>query len=336
MKDYSSIVVESKVRLLRNLSGFQFPSMLAGDEGIKVLNKLADAILKIDDSFKLYKVKTLPELDLNVMHEKNLISSRLMDAEGWGAVVLSEDEKVSIMINETDHLSLNAVSSGLNLIGVYDRINEIDNQLLSKLDIAYDDSIGFLTSNLNNVGTGLKASIKLFLPALTTANKIKEIAHSLSSQGFDFSAIADDGIESQAYTYILSNSTTIGRKETDYVVKVTEFAIRICEMEIKARNDMLSAGIVDDVKDKIYRAWGVLTNCFKLSVGEAQQFLGELKMGVALDFIRFKDVNFIENLMIDVMPYSLTKLSGSKVTMSEIDKYRAKFLANVLNTKRIK
>jgi len=186
MKDYSSIVVESKVRLLRNLSGFQFPSMLAGDEGIKVLNKLADAILKIDDSFKLYKVKTLPELDLNLMHEKNLISSRLMDAEGWGAVVLSDDEKLSIMINETDHLSLNAVSSGLNLIGVYDRINELDNELLSKLDIAYDDSIGFLTSNLNNVGTGLKASIKLFLPALTTANKIKEIAHSLSSQGFDF------------------------------------------------------------------------------------------------------------------------------------------------------
>ncbi len=336
MKDYSSIVVESKVRLLRNLSGFQFPSMLAGDEGIKVLNKLADAILKIDDSFKLYKVKTLPELDLNVMHEKNLISSRLMDAEGWGAVVLSDDEKLSIMINETDHLSLNAVSSGLNLIGVYDRINELDNQLLSKLDIAYDDSIGFLTSNLNNVGTGLKASIKLFLPALTTANKIKEIAHSLSSQGFDFNAIADDGIESQVYTYILSNATTIGRKETDYVVKVTEFAIRICEMEIKARNDMLSAGIVDDVKDKIYRAWGILTNCFKLSVTEAQQFLGELKMGVALDFVRFKDVNFIENLMIDVMPYSLTKLSGSKVTMSEIDKYRAKFLANVLKTKRIK
>lgn len=336
MKDYSSIVVESKIRLLRNLSGFEFPSMLAGDEGLKVLNKLADAILKIDSSFKLYKVKTLPELDLNIMHEKNLISTKLMDASGYGAVVLSEDENLSIMINESDHLSLNAKSRGLNLINVYDRINDVDNQLLTKLDIAYDDSIGFLTSNLKDVGTGLKASITLFLPALTIAGKIKEIEHSLSSQGFGFTTISEEGIDSRAYTYTISNTNTIGRKETDFVVKVTEFAIRLCEMEVKARSEMLSASVVDDVKDKIYRAWGVLTNCFKLSVEEAEQFLGELKMGVALDFVRFKDVDFIENLMVDILPYSLTKLSGSTVTVSEIDKYRAKFLANVLKAKRIK
>lgn len=336
MKDYSSIVVESKIRLLRNLSGFEFPSMLAGDEGLKVLNKLADAILKIDGSFKLYKVKTLPELDLNIMHEKNLISSKLMDASGYGAVVLSEDENLSIMINESDHLSLNARSRGLNLINVYDRINDVDNQLLTKLDIAYDDSIGFLTSNLKDVGTGLKASITLFLPALTIAGKIKEIEHSLSSQGFGFTTISEEGIDSRAYTYTISNTNTIGRKETDFVVKVTEFAIRLCEMEVKARSEMLSASVVDDVKDKIYRAWGVLTNCFKLSVEEAEQFLGELKMGVALDFIRFKDIDFIENLMVDILPYSLTKLSGSTVTVAEIDKYRAKFLANVLKAKRIK
>lgn len=336
MKDYSSIVVESRVRLLRNLSGFEFPSMLSGDEGIKVLNKLADSILKIDDSFKLYKVKTLPELDLNIMHEKDLISSKLMDAEGYGAVMLSSDEQVSIMLNETDHLSLNSKSKGLNLINVYDRINDIDNQILSKLDIAYDDSIGFLTSNLKDVGTGLKASITLFLPALTIAGKIKEIEYSLSNQGFDFTSIFDDEINGRAYTYTISNAGTIGRKETDYVVKVTEFAIRLCDMEVKARNEMLSASVVDDVKDKIYRAWGVLTNCYKISVEEAEQLLGELKMGVALDFLRFKDVDFIENLMVDILPYSLTKLSGSKVTISELDKYRAKFLANVLKTKRIK
>ena len=336
MKDYSSIVVESKVRLLRNLSGFEFPSMLAGDEGIKVLNKLADAILKIDNTFKLYKVKTLPELDLNIMHEKELISSKLMDASGYGAVALSEDECVSIMINESDHLSLVAKSRGLNLINVYDRINDLDNQLLTKLDIAYDDSIGFLTSNLKDVGTGLKASVTLFLPALTIAGKIKEIEHSLSAQGFGFTAISEEGIDSRAYTYTISNINTIGRKETDFVVKVTEFAIRLCDMEVKARGEMLSASVVDDVKDKIYRAWGVLTNCFKLSVEEAEQFLGELKMGVALDFLRFKDVDFIENLMVDILPYSLTKISGSKVTVAEIDKYRAQFLANVLKAKRIK
>ena len=336
MKDYSSIVVESKVRLLRNLNGFDFPSMIAGDVGIKVLNKLADVILKIDKDFKLYKMQTLPELDVNIMHEKKLITNKLIDANGYGAVVLSADENVSIMINETDHLCEVCTMSGLNLIKAYDRIDAIDNQLLSKLDIAYDDSIGFLTSNILNAGTGLKASITLFLPALSIAGKIREIASSLSNQGFDFVAVTNDDMENQSYTYMISNAQTIGKRETDYVVKVTEFAIKICEMEIRARNELLKVSHIDEIKDKIYRAWGVLTNCHMINVSESQQLLGELKMGVALDLLRFKDVGFIESLMIDVLPYSLTKISDSKVTIAELDKYRAKFLASVLKTKRIK
>ena len=341
MKDYSSIVVASKVKLLRNLSGFQFPATLLGDEGIKVLNKLADNILKIDKDFKLYKMKTLSELDVNVMHEKELISSRLIsnklsEENDFGAVVLSSDEQVSIMLNETDHICEQCKIGGLNLIKAYDRLNVIDNEILSKLDIAYDDSIGFLTSNVANVGTGLKASITLFLPALTRSGRLREIISTLSNQGYEFSSVVDDELESHAYTYTISNSLTIGRKETDFIVKVTEFAIKICEMEIKARNDMLSMTVVDDVKDIVQRAWGVLTNCYKINVSETQKLLGELKMGVALDLIRFKEVDFIENLMVDILPYSLTKYSGSTVTIAELDKYRAKFLANILKAKRIK
>ena len=332
MKDYSSIVVGSKVVLLRNLSGFNFPSMISGDEGIKVLNKLADAVLKINSSFKLYKVKTLPELDINIMHEKKLITSNLIDACNYGAVVLSDDEQISIMINESDHLCEQSIMKGLNLINAYDKLDAIDNQLLSKLDIAYDDSVGFLTSNISNVGTGLKASITLFLPALTFTKKITSISASLINQGYEFSS----ALSEESYTYTVSNINTIGRRETDYVVKVTEIAIKLCEMEIRARNELLSANYIDDIKDKVYRAWGVLTNCHKISVSEAECLLGELKTGVALDLIRFKDVDFIENLMIDIMPYSLTKISNSTVTISELDKYRANFLSNVLKTKRIK
>lgn len=336
MKDYSSIIVSSKVRLLRNLIGFEFPSMLAGDEGIKVLNKIADTVLKIDDGFKLYKIKTLPELDVNIMHEKKLITSKLMDAYGYGAVVLSENEDISIMINESDHLSEQCMLKGLNLINAYDRINVIDNQVLSKLEIAFDDSIGFLTSNIADVGTGLKASVTLFLPALSISGKIREITATLQSQGFDLSTMEDEDIESEAYTYTLSNSQTIGKKETDYVVKVTEFAIKIADMEVKARTDMVSFQKIDDVKDKVFRAWGILTNCYKINVAESGELLGELKMGVALDLIRFKEVNFIDKLMQDILPYSLTKISDSKVTIAELDKYRATFLANILKTKRIK
>ena len=335
MKDYSSIIVSSKVQLRRNLIGFEFPAMLTGDTGIKVLNKLADNILKIDADFKLYKMKTLPELDVNVMREKGLISHRLIECENYGAVVLSDDENISIMLNEQDHILESCTYSGLNLINSYERLSGIDNQILSKLDIAYDDSIGFLTSNINNVGTGLKASITLFLPALALTSRIKDIANSLSNQGIEFVSLGDEQIAS-SYTFTISNAYTIGKKENEYVVRLTEIAIKISEMEIRARTELMSQRYVDDVKDKVLRAFGVLTNCYKIGDREASDLLGEIKMGIALDLIRFKEVDFIEKFANDIKPYSLTKISESKVTIAELDKYRAKFLANILKTKRIK
>lgn len=336
MKDYSSIVVSSKVRLMRNLNGFRFPSFYEGDEGIKVLNKIADVILKFDEEFKLYKIKSLPELDANIMHEKRLISNALLDGKNFSAVLLSSSEDVSIMINETDHIVETCEMAGLNLINAYDRINAIDNQILSKLDIAFDDSIGFLNSNISSVGTGLKASILLFIPALSMMGKIKEISSYVSNQGYEFSSLVDGEIESMAYTFSISNIQTIGKKETDYVVKVSEIALKICEMEIRARTELLQVANSDKLKDKVFRAWGILTNCYQISHLEAEELLGDLKMGVALDIVRFKEVNFIEHLMVDVLPYSLTKISGSKITMAELDKFRANFLANILKAKRIK
>lgn len=336
MKDYSSIVVSSSVKLMRNLVGFEFPSMLSGDEGIKCLNKLADTVLALDQNFKIYKIKSLPELDVNIMHEKGLISSRLIDTFGHGAVVLSADENLSIMLNESDHLSMQCKSAGLSLISTYERINALDNQILSKLDIAYDDSIGFLTSSIKDIGTGLRASITLFLPALTILGKIKDITANAASYGVELNLVTDDDMQGQAYTYTASNLDTIGKRENDYIVKVTEVVIKIADMEIRARNELLSFKYIDDVKDKVNRAWGILTNCYKIEISEAHKLLGELKMGVALDLLRFKEVNFLDNLMIDILPYSLTKISSSSVADSELDKYRASFIEKILTKKRIK
>ena len=335
MKDFSSIIVSSKVQLNRNLIGFEFPSMLTGDTGIKVLNKLADNILKIDNDFKLYKMKTLPELDVNVMREKGLITHRLIESENYGAVVLSGDEKVAILLNEQDHIVETCTYSGLNLINAYERLNNIDNQILSKLDIAYDDSIGFLTSNINQVGTGLKASITLFLPALALTSRIRDIANSLSNQGIELASLGDDQADS-SYAFTISNIYTIGKKENEYIVRLTEIALKICDMEVRTRNELLSQRYVDDVKDKVLRAFGILTNCYKINEREASDLLGEIKMGIALDVVRFKEVDFIDKLLTDIKPYSLTKISDSKITFAELDKYRAKFLANILKTKRIK
>lgn len=335
MKDYSSIIVSSKVKLFRNLAGFNFPSMLDEEQGNKVLNKVVDNVLKINDKFKVYKVKSLSELDINVMREKNLVTGKLLDSYGYGAVVLSPDESMLIMINESDHIVEQCTAFGFNLISVYDDLDNLDDEILSKLEIAFDDSIGFLTSSVSNVGTGLKASINMFLPALTLSGEINEIISKARSFGFDTNSFDEDHFE-PVYYYTFSNINTIGKKENEIIIKLTEFAIQVSEREISARKKLLAFNKIDDITDIVYRAWGTLTNCYKIGVEEATKLLGELKIGMALDIFRFKDIYAIENLKIDILPYSLTKIFDSKISIAELDKYRAKYIANVLKSNRIK
>ena len=336
MKDYSSIVISSNTKFRRNLVGFNFPSTLDENTGIKVLNKLADTILKLDDEYKIYKTKTLSEIDRNIMFEKGLLSDRLLDTIDYSATILSKDEDISIMLNEEDHIVECCTKSGLNLILAYDTLNAIDNEILSKLDIAFDDSFGFLTSNIGQVGTGLEVCVRLFLPGLKITNKIKNVQAEINAQGFDIQISSDSVVKDNEYLFAITNTQTIGKRESDYVIKITEMVIRICEMEIFARNELLSKMYIDEVKDRVFRAWGIATNCYKISSNEAQKILTELKLGVSLDFIRFKEVGCLDNLIEDVMPYSLTKISEMKIFASELDKYRASFLANVLKSKRIK
>lgn len=335
MKDYSSIVVSSNVKFRRNLVGFNFPSTLDEISGIKVLNKLADNILKIDD-FKIYKTKTLTDLDKNIMCEKGLISEKMLANNDFSATILSDAEDVSIMLNENDHIVESCTKKGLNLILAYDTLNGIDNEILSRLDVAYDDAFGFLTSDISKLGTGLEAKISLFLPGLCMTNKLKDLIFEINSQESDVEIASESLNSDDDYIFNIINKRTIGKRESEFVIRITEIAIRICELEIQARNELLSKLYVDDVKDKVFRAWGVATNCYKISELEAKKILTELKIGVALDFVRFKEVSCIENLLVDVKPYSLTKISEMKVSASELDKYRATFLASVLKAKRIK
>lgn len=335
MQDFSSIIVSSKIKLLRNLAGFTFPSMIDEEDGIKVLNKVAETVLKIKKDYKIYKVSSLPELDINVMREKKLVTSKLIDAFNFGAVILSNDETVSVMINESDHIVEQVNLVGFNLMKAFEVISNLDDQIVSKLDIAFDNSIGYLTSNINNVGTGLKASITMFLPALSLSGAIKDIISKIQIQGFEVNSINEDE-DNHTYFYTFSNFYTIGKKENELVVRLTELAIQIANRELIARKELLSYNKLDNITDMVYRAWGILTNCYKISEDEAIKLLGELKIGIALDLLKVKDVNVIESLMVDIKPYSLTKISESKIAMSELDKFRAKFISSVLKTNRIR
>ena len=335
MIDINSVVVSSRIRLARTLSDHVVPAKLSVKEGEKIIDDVADIIMPLGD-YKLFTMEQLPALDAEIMQEKHLISAILRDNKENGAVILSDDETVSIMINEEDHIRAQCFLKGLSLDTAYKIINEIDDKLIEKLDIAYDNTYGFLTSCITNIGTGMRASVMLFLPALTMSGKIEEILNGLNGQGLTARGVFGEGSSASSFLYQISNARSLGVREQDIIAKVTNYSLKLCEMELEERKRLLQTDEVK-LKDKVFRAWGILTNAYQLTADEFMRYMGELKTGIVLGFIRLKDNSLIDKLLFDALPSSLTKLSGYEALgETEENITRANFVSKTLKNARLK
>ncbi len=335
MIDINSVVISSRIRLARSLKNHVFPSLLKGEEGYSVIKEVADVILPLGD-YKIFTMQQLPALDAEVMQEKHLISSNLLENKDNGAVILSEDETISIMVNEEDHIRAQCVLKGLSLEKAYENLSTIDDALLNQLNIAFDNTLGFLNSCITNVGTGMRASVMVFLPGLTLSNEMPSIINSLSNQGLTVRGMFGEGSDAQGYMYQISNARSLGVTEKDIIVKVVNSTLKICEAEQQARKKLIEANEVE-LKDRVYRAWGTLTNAYTLTASEFMKCAGEVKIGIVLGFIKLKDNTIIDKLMNDALPSSLTKIAGQEALNDMEEKLtRAKFVSSTLKSSRIK
>ena len=332
--DLSSIVVSSRIRFARCLSNVLFPSRLKDDEGFQVTKKLVDSILPFGD-FKVYTMNSLPKTDAYVMHEKHLISKELIENHDYSAVLLSPDESISIMINEEDHIREQCIMKGLSLGTAYHKLIAIDEKICSGLDIAFDESLGFLNSCVTNVGTGMRASVMMFLPALSKSGKLQSLINTFLAQGIVVRGVYGESTKALGYMYQISNSRVLGRNEKDIIEEVTSYALAIGEAEIRERESLLVSGF-DDMMDMVQRAWGILTNAHKISSTEFMELAGEIKMGIAFGLIAFKDNLIIDKLISSCMPNSLVALAGHEMGELERDKFRAVQTRNTLKNARVK
>lgn len=334
-KDYSSIVVSSRVRLSRCLEGVPFPSKMDSETGNKVVNKVYNAIAEEDD-FKVYKIKDIPQDDAYVLQEKHLISHDLIENNECGAAFINEAETISIMVNEEDHIREQCLLGGLNLESAYRLLEKIDKQICKKIDIAYDVNLGFLTSCITNVGTGLRVSVMLFLPALTLTNKMNNIIDNLKKNGMTVRGAYGEATDYLGYLYQVSNERTLGKNDQEYISQINRIVTQICDLEVEARKQLLIAREAE-VIDIVNRAYGVLTNCYLLSCEEFMKLAGEIKMGIALNLVRMKDNFIVDKLLASCTPYSLIKLSGNNITSANEElKFRASYVSKVLKSNRIK
>lgn len=320
-------IITTRIRLARNLVGQPF--RIEREQDAKNAVKAVARALSGCDEFKLYYIKNLSDIQLEAMKERHLISLNLMRNKEYGAVLVNDDESVSVMVNEEDVIREQCFMKGLRLTEAYRKLKESDERIWKTLDIAYDEKYGYLTACPTNLGTGMRASVMLFLPALTEAGKIADLKAEMAKGGLTVRGLYGEGSAAEGYMYQISNERTLGISEEEILGGVEDVTLKICEEERKemqllfGKNELLTM-------DKAKKSFGVLTNAVILSYNEFLSHVANVKLGAMLGMIGITDVEGIDDLVVDVRPANLCVQHGKELNAQGRDLYRAEIVGDRL------
>lgn len=318
-------VASTRVRLARNLEGYPFPSRLKDEKQAKEIIRRVSSGFDWRDEFNLYYMNAIPDEQAISFIEKHLISPNLLKSRNRSAALINAEESVSIMINEEDHLREQCILKGLDLRLAYDTISEIDAKLGKAMRFAYDEQFGYLTACPTNLGTGQRASVMMFLPALTLNGLIPKVIRSVSRLGLTVRGIYGEGSEAEGFMYQISNEVTLGVTEEEILCEVENVVGKICELENVERNNLKFGENSLSLKDECLRSYGILTNCAKLTSKELERLAAKVKIGATLGYINIPDVSLIDDIVVKLQPSSITTAAQKVLTPEERDTYRAQY-----------
>ena len=324
----SEVVVSTRIRLARNISGHNFLSKTSRRQRAAIEKKARQAILEADVAPRvLYaKLDDAPEVDLALLVERHLISRNHAAAEGARSVVLSEDETVSIMVNEEDHLRLQVLRSGLQLDEAWEQIDQIDDELDARLAFSFHNRFGYLTACPTNVGTGIRVSVMLHLPALKLTGEIEKVFRAAKEMKLAVRGLYGEGTEATGDFYQVSNQTTLGKPEEEILSDFRDNVIpKIINYEHQARRTLLSERKLA-LDDKVFRALGTLRSARLLASEEVLVLLSHVRLGVNLGRLKDVDLPTLNELMLLTQPAHLQKLLGKKLEGDARRAARAQFV----------
>lgn len=332
MNDMRSCVVSTRVRLARNLEGYPFPSHLTDEKQAREIIRLVASGLSRLDEFKLYYMSSIDADKRAALKENHLISPNLIKGSRNSAALINGEENVSIMINEEDHLREQCIVKGLDLRLAYDTMSEIDSCISKSMKFAYDEQFGFLTACPTNLGTGLRASVMLFLPALSLRDVMPRVLRSISRLGLTVRGIYGEGSDAEGYMYQISNEVTLGVTEEEILSQVEEVVEKICALEIAERNNLKTGASALEVKDECLRSYGILTNCACLTTNELIKLSANVKLGACLGYIDIDDVSAVDGLVVKMRPSNINAAADRTLAPIERDVYRAQYVSNFLKS----
>lgn len=328
------IVISSRIRLARNLDSFPFPMLATNQQSGEILNRLSKLSNEQDiqqiSSFAFIPLSELNDLEKRVMVEKHLISPNLAEESRNGAVLLSENESISIMINEEDHLRIQCIFPGFQIREAWSLANEIDDFFEQHLDYAFDEQRGFLTSCPTNVGTGMRASVMLHLPALVLTQQINRILSAVNQVGLTVRGMYGEGSEAIGNLFQVSNQITLGQSEKEIIDNLYSVVKQMIEHERSARERLMSESKTKLV-DRVNRSYGILAYANIMDSKEASKRLSDVRLGIDLELIKNLSPTILNELMIMTQPGFLQQFAGSKLSPTERDIRRAQLIRQRLS-----
>jgi protein arginine kinase len=274
-------------------------------------------------------VALLEQIDRQFLVERQLISRELSDAEGARSVAIEKEERLSVMINEEDHLRIQVMHSGFDLQNAWERINELDDMIESQIRYAYHQQYGYLTACPTNVGTGMRVSVLVHLPALVITQQIDKVFRSLQRINLVVRGLYGEGSQAMGDFYQVSNQITLGKTEEDLVRRVSEVVPVLINYERKAREYLINEN-QHDLFDQVSRAYGTLQNAQQISSEETMHLLSRVRMGINLGLIGNVEIPTINKLFVHTQPAHLQKLTRAILSNSQRNIERANYLQSHL------
>lgn len=327
----SDVVISTRIRFARNLEGFKFN--LENKKDIDNLkNKIKENIYLIEYGLKFLELKDMDDITKMSLVEKNLISPEyVLNNNEFGAILINEEENICIIINDEEHLKVQVFSSGFELENTLNFAIELDKKLESVLGYATNKKYGYLTSLPTNCGTGLKASVMVHLPALKKTKNIDKVFYTINNFGINIRGGYGENSKDLGDIFQISNKRTLGVTENEIIENIKVVTEKLIEQERMARK-FLAKDVVS-LEDLVYRSYGALINCRKISLEEIQSLLSVVKMGTDLGILKELKDDQIQKLYLYTKPASMQKFLGERFEAWERDVKRAEVVKSVVSGK---
>jgi protein arginine kinase len=328
----SNIVISSRVRLARNIEGFSFFNWAKPENKQNTLDTVKDAVEKSKflKNSTVFLMKNLTEIDRQFLVERHLMSPEHVIEPEYKGLIIDDEEIVSIMVNEEDHLRIQILQSGFNVTEAWRMAEEIDTDLGKKITYAFSTKWGYLTACPTNTGTGLRASVMLHVPALAMTNQIGKVFQAISKLGLTMRGFYGEGTEAIGNFFQISNQVTLGRTEEELVNKIESIVDKLVRREESTR-ELLMTKNKDEIIDQVWRAHGTLKSARIITSFETIKLLSVIRFGIDLGIINNVETKKINELFILTQPAHLQKMEGKLLTPNQRDYKRT----DIIRTKLI-